>query len=211
MGETAVISEASLAALQRLRQKRPAPARCELCSLPLEDRHTHLLEPKERRILCSCEPCAFLFQDGAGRYRRIPRDAFFLADLTLDDLQWEALSIPINLAFFFFSSAAARAVAYYPSPGGATESLLNLEAWQEIAAAHSRLQQMLPDVEAFLVNRLASPPEYYVVPIDRCYELAGLVRKHWEGFTGGDKVWSEIGGFFAALRQEAIRVEAPHA
>jgi hypothetical protein len=201
------ISDASLMALKRLRRKQSSTEWCELCARALEGRHAHLLDPQARRILCACDPCAFLFQDGAGRYRRVPRDSFFLSDLALDNLQWESLSIPVNLAFFFFSSPAKRVVAYYPSPGGATESLLTLEAWEGIASAHSRVGQMQPDVEALLVNRVASPPDYYIVPIDRCYELSGIVRKHWQGFTGGDDVWREVANFFAALRSEAVTVE----
>jgi hypothetical protein len=207
MTKAANISDASLMALKRLRRKQSSTEWCELCARALEGRHAHLLDPQARRILCACDPCAFLFQDGAGRYRRVPRDSFFLSDLALDNLQWESLSIPVNLAFFFFSSPAKRVVAYYPSPGGATESLLTLEAWEGIAAAHSRIGQMQPDVEALLVNRVASPPDYYIVPIDRCYELSGIVRKHWQGFTGGDDVWREVANFFAALRSEAVTVE----
>jgi hypothetical protein len=206
MGDAAYISESSLAALKRLQQRRPARECCELCARPLGDRHPHLLEPNERRLVCACEPCSFLFQGDTGRYRRIPRDSYHLADLALDDLLWESLSIPINLAFFFFSSAANRVVSYYPSPGGAMESLVNLESWAEVAARHPRLQQLRPDVEAFLAHRLATPHQYYLVPIDRCYELSGIVRKHWQGFTGGDDVWREIAGFFTALQQEAISV-----
>lgn len=204
MGEAAYISESSLAALKKLQQRRPPRECCELCARPLADRHPHLLEPNERRLVCACEPCSFLFQGDTARYRRIPRDSYHLADLALDGLLWESLSIPINLAFFFFSSAAHRVVSYYPSPGGAMESLVNLESWTEIAAGHPRLQQLKPDVEAFLAHRLASPHQYYVVPIDRCYELSGIVRKHWQGFTGGDAVWREIAGFFTELQQEAI-------
>jgi hypothetical protein len=201
------ISDASLMALKRLRRKQSSTEWCELCARALEGRHAHLLDPQVRRILCACDPCAFLFQDGAGRYRRVPRDSFFLSDLALDNLQWESLSIPVNLAFFFFSSPAKRVVAYYPSPGGATESLLTLEAWEGIASAHSRIGQMQPDVEALLVNRVVSPPDYYIVPIDRCYELSGIVRRHWQGFTGGDEVWREVANFFATLRSEAVTVE----
>jgi hypothetical protein len=204
MGEPAWISHSSLATLKRLRERRPAAERCELCALPLEGRHAHLFEPNERRLVCSCDACAILFQDGPGRYRRVPRDAFVLEEFEFADLQWESLSIPINLAFLFYNSASRRPVAFYPSPGGATESLLDLATWEQIAAAHTRLHQMLPDIEAFLVNRLATPPEYYVVPIDLCYELAGIVRRHWRGFTGGDEVWREIGAFFVTLRAEAI-------
>jgi hypothetical protein len=207
MTKAANISDASLMSLKRLRRKQSSTEWCELCARALEGRHAHLLDPQARRILCACDPCAFLFQDGAGRYRRVPRDSFFLSDLALDNLQWESLSIPVNLAFFFFSSPAKRVVAYYPSPGGATESLLTFEAWEGIAAAHSRIGQMQPDVEALLVNRVASPPDYYIVPIDRCYELSGIVRKHWQGFTGGDDVWREVANFFAALRSEAVTVE----
>jgi hypothetical protein len=207
MPQTENISEASLMALKRLRLKRSSTEWCELCARALEGRHTHLLDSQARRILCACDPCAFLFQDGAGRYRRIPRDSYLLPHIAVENLQWESLSIPVNLAFFFFSSPANRLVAYYPSPGGATESLLTLETWEGIVAAHPRIGQMQPDVEALLVNRVASPPGYYIVPIDRCYELSGIVRKHWQGFTGGDDVWREVANFFAALRSDAVSVE----
>ena len=211
MTPSSPISGDALSALQRLRQRRPAEERCELCALPLPERHAHLLEPKERRVLCSCDPCAFLFQDGNGRYRRIPRESYFLASFVLGDLQWEALAIPINLAFFFHSSPAGRVVAFYPSLAGATESLLDLQSWNRIAEAYPRLRQMQPDVEALLVNRLATPPEHYIVPVDRCYELTGIVRRHWSGFTGGDDVWREIARFFVTLREEAIVEGVPRA
>ena len=211
MPDTIAISENAISALKRLQQRRPARERCELCALPLAERHAHLLQLEERRVVCSCDACALLFQEDSGRYRRIPRDTLFLADFTLDELQWEALSIPINLAFFVFSSAAGRVVAYYPSVGGAIESSLSLEAWQEISAGNNRLSTLRPDVEALLVNRLANPPEYYLAPIDRCYALAGIVRKHWSGFTGGDEVWNNIGEFFAVLRNESITVGAQRA
>jgi hypothetical protein len=211
MEQPAWIAESAVAKLKQLRDRQPVAEHCELCVLPLESHHAHLLEPKERRILCSCDPCAFLFQDGAGRYRRIPRDSFLLSAFELPELLWESLSVPISLAFFFYSSTTRRVVGFYPSPGGATESLLELSAWDEIAGVHPRLRNMSPDVEAFLVNRLATPPEYFVVPIDRAYELSGLVRKHWRGFTGGDAVWREIQGFFATLRSQAIEIGANRA
>jgi hypothetical protein len=55
-------------------------------------------------------------------------------------------------------------------------------------------------VEALLVNRTREAREYYVAPIDRCYRLAGLVRRHWSGFSGGDEVWQQIDGFFEEMR-----------
>jgi hypothetical protein len=61
---------------------------------------------------------------------------------------------------------------------------------------------MESDVEALLVNRIGTAREYFITPIDMCYELVGLIRMHWRGFTGGEKVWQEIDGFFAALREK---------
>ena len=64
---------------------------------------------------------------------------------------------------------------------------------------------MLPRL---LVNRVGmargcTPAEYYLVPIDECYKLVGLIRTHWRGLSGGTEVWREIGAFFAALKQRA--------
>jgi hypothetical protein len=41
------------------------------------------------------------------------------------------------------------------------------------------------------------------VPIDRCYELVGRMRRHWRGFDGGDEVRAQIEVFFAGLGSEA--------
>lgn len=121
----------------------------------------------------------------------------------MTDAEWESLRIPIGLAFFVQSSAAGRVTALYPGPAGPTESLLGLEAWSGIAARNAAVQAMEPDVEALLVNRVGNARDHYVAPIDRCYELAGLIRVHWHGLSGGDEVWREIDGFFARLREDA--------
>ena len=113
--------------------------------------------------------------------------------------------MPINMAFFFESSPQQRVVALYPSPAGATESLLSLDAWDEIAAEnHRAARRWKPDVEALLVNRLGhsrgfSDPEYYLVPIDECFKLVGLIRTHWRGLSGGTEVWQQMAQFFADL------------
>jgi hypothetical protein len=41
------------------------------------------------------------------------------------------------------------------------------------------------------------------VPIDRCYELVGVIRTRWKGFGGGPDAWTEIDRFFDDLRREA--------
>jgi hypothetical protein len=63
---------------------------------------------------------------------------------------------------------------------------------------------MEPDTVPCSSIAWASEREHYVVPLDRCYELVGLIRLHWRGLSGGEDAWRAIGQFFAAL-QEAGR------
>ena len=62
------------------------------------------------------------------------------------------------------------------------------------------LAQLEPDVEALLVNRARGAREHWLVPIDDCYGLVGLIRTRWRGLTGGKEVWEEIGRFFDGAR-----------
>jgi hypothetical protein len=154
--------------------------------------------------VCTCDPCALRFQDVVGgRFKLIPRDVWDLAQFSLSDVEWENLALPINLAFFFFSTPEKKMKALYPSPAGATESLLPLAAWNSLAERHPRLRTMQPDVEALLVNRVGTKREYYVVPVDVCFELVGLIRMHWRGLSGGDVVWQQVETFFARLSANA--------
>jgi hypothetical protein len=199
----------ALRSFQQQRSARRQAELCELCAAVLGGHHAHLVEVAARRILCACDACSVLFEEqGAARYRRIPGEAEGLPGLTLDDAEWESLSIPIGLAFFFFSSAAGRMVALYPSPAGATESLLPLHEWQQIAARSPRLQQLQPDVEALLVNRLHRPAVFCIAPIDRCYELTGILRTTWRGISGGDDVWRAVDAFFERLLEQPHSGEA---
>ena len=202
---------APLAALKGFVRRRPTLERCELCGNGLPSQHPHLLGPDRRQLLCACEPCAILFVEGrTSGYKRVPRRITQLTRFELSDRQWEALMIPIDLAFFLYSSAAGQMVAVYPSPAGPTESLLHLDAWDDIARDHPRLRALEPDVEALLVNRVrprSGEPKhaYFVVPIDECYKLVGLIRKSWRGFSGGTAVWEDIAQFFADLESRANR------
>ncbi len=191
----------SLATLQSfVRKPREQTHACELCATPIAPAHQHLLELEKRMVTCACDPCAILFGGNARqRYRRIPRDTRRLRDFIMDDQEWESLLIPINLAFFVYNSAAQRVIAQYPNPGGAMESSLDLEYWNAIVDRNPVLQRFEPDVEALLVNRLATPPKYYRAPIDQCFHLVGLIRTHWRGLSGGHEVWQEIDRFFAEL------------
>ncbi|QNI30158.1 hypothetical protein H7849_13230 [Alloacidobacterium dinghuense] len=193
---------------QFARVRRPME-RCELCSLPLAHEHPHLIELSSRQIVCACDACATLFDSMTeGRYRRAARCAKLLTDFEMTDAQWNSLLIPINMAFFFRSSIENRMVPLYPSPAGAVESLLSLEAWNEIVERNAILSHLRSDIEALLVNRIGhaqdlSSAEYYIAPIDDCYRLVGLIRANWKGLSGGAEVWMEIGRFFADLKSRA--------
>jgi hypothetical protein len=195
------VGRSPLANLRQFVRKPSEPAEaCELCSLPLPPVHQHLLELEKRQVTCACEACAILFGGNVRqRYRRIPRDIECLSDFVMDDQEWDSLLIPINLAFFVYSSKAVRMVAQYPSPGGAMESSLDLAYWNVIVERNPVLRKFEPDVEALLVNRISTPPRYYRAPIDHCFRLVGIIRKHWRGLSGGTEVWSEIDKFFRKL------------
>jgi hypothetical protein len=196
--------------IERLRARRPAARsdedheRCDLCSAVLGERHDHLIDPHVRDLRCACQACASLFaQTGpieGRRWKRVRYRADRLDAFHLGDDSWAALGIPIELAFFFRSSRDERVVAMYPSPAGATESLLSLDAWTRVEDENPVLRDLEPDVEALLVRRGRGGREHYRVSIDACYALVGRIRAHWRGLGGGTEVWAQIGAFFDELR-----------
>ena len=122
---------------------------------------------------------------------------------------WEALQIPVGLAFFFHNSDMDKTVAFYPGPAGATESELDLEAWSTISGADTRLSMLADDVEALLVRvpdrdhadpELNAAAECYLVPIDACYEFVGRLRMLWRGFDGGHEVRAFVDEFFDRIK-----------
>jgi hypothetical protein len=184
--------------------------RCELCGDAIPPEHRHLLDLRNRELMCACRACKILFDSGAaggGHYRLVPDRRLHFPGFVLDDVAWAELRIPVDMAFFFHSSAEGRVVAYYPSPAGPTESLLELDAWQQIARANPPLLDLEADVEALLVNRSRGARQYFLVPIEDCYALVGLIRTRWRGLTGGSEVWEEIERFFGSLESRSEKVE----
>jgi hypothetical protein len=179
---------------------------CELCNAPIPSTHRHMLELSSRELMCSCRPCSLLFdRDGAsnGRYKLIPERRLILDDFTINDPIWEGLHVPVDMAFFFHSGAAERVLAYYPGPMGPTESQLQLSSWQELEQANPILAELEQDVEALLVNRIGGARRHWLVPLDECYALVGLIRTRWRGLSGGNEVWREIDTFFEDLDRRA--------
>ncbi len=200
MGET---QQHSFTALRNLIRPRDPRERCELCGAGLSSEHQHLMDPAPRKLVCACDACALLFLAGPEtRLKRVPRRVRLLKNFKITDAEWDALLIPIGMAFFFESSVEGRVLALYPSPAGATESLLPLDAWNDIAHNNPEIAGMQRDVEALLVNRLdPASAKYFLAPIDKCYELVGLIRTHWRGLSGGTEVWKEIRRFFDELSE----------
>lgn len=183
----------------------PAPEageRCDMCAAPVPPGHRHIVDLNDRRMLCACRACALLFDStaaGGGHLRLLPTRRRRLDGFVLDDARWNRLRIPVDMAFFFRNTAAERVSAFYPSPAGPTESLLELDAWSELEADNPVLAELQPDVEALLISRARNMREHWLVPIDDCYELVGVIRSRWRGFGGGEEVWTEIDRFFNDL------------
>jgi hypothetical protein len=183
-----------------------APEKCEMCATPVPAEHGHVANLEQATLLCACRACYLLFtqeQAGRGRYRAVPDR--YLADPSspLSAAEWDELEIPVGLAFFLHSSLRGEVAGFYPSPAGATECRLDLQAWHRLATAHPILAAAAPDVEAILISRTDSGVDCFLVPIDGCYELAGRMRLHWRGFDGGSEARASIAEFLGTVRSRA--------
>lgn len=199
--------------LERLARRGPrsrAGERCEMCAVPIEDEHGHVVDIQARGMLCVCRPCYLLFTpEGAGHdhFRAVPDRIVALGD-AIGPQSWDRLEVPVSVAFFFHNSVLGHVVGLYPGPGGATESELPLEAWDDLLAAAPALRDMEPDVEALLVRGDGTTgTEAYLVPIDRCYDLTGRLRAVWQGIEGGNAVRDTLDTVFAELGRGAQPAE----
>jgi hypothetical protein len=179
---------------------------CERCGEPLPESHNHSVDVASRRLACSCRACWLLSAAHEGAYRAVPDRYLAGPALRLTSAQWDALQVPVDIAFFMFNSIIGRTIAFYPSPAGATESALSLSAWREVEDENPWVRGATPDVEALLVRKNRDDAGYqcFVVPIDACYDLVGRIRLHWNGFDGGERVRTEIDHFFADVVARSV-------
>jgi hypothetical protein len=196
----------ALGVLARIRSQRPAAPpyeRCDMCAAPVGAEHQHVVSLSSRALLCTCRPCYLLFTspDAHLAYRSVPDR--YLAFRDLPAPVWEELELPVGTAFLFLNSTLGRVVAFYPGPAGATESELGLAAWDRVVAAAPALATLRPDVEALLVHVEEQRVEAFLVPVDRCYELVGTLRRLWRGFDGGSEVREQLVAFFDGVRARA--------
>lgn len=203
-----------LARLLRDRPARPQGEQCEMCGELIGDTHVHVADLTNRSIMCCCRACGMLFTDSGaarGRYRTVPDRWLHDPDQALTAEDWERFQIPVRLVFFFYNSTLERIVALYPGPGGATESELALDAWDELLSPSPLGRALSADVEALLVDRgtdrqdgaIAEQPSCYLVPIDTCYELVGRLRMCWVGFDGGAEARTEFARFMDMVRERS--------
>ena len=212
-------SEKTAALISRLRRLAATPPRppgaaqekCDFCGALIPAEHRHFADLTQMRFLCACELCA-VRQAECGEFKPLPQRQLRLEGFHLPDELWRRFQIPVEMAFFTFSSLRQRVLAFYPAPTGATESELRLDAWAELVASNPVLRQLTPDLEALLINRTAlrteredggAAPACYLVPIDTCYRLVGLIRTSWHGISGGQEVFETIRDFFAALKERS--------
>lgn len=197
---------AAAAAAEAQESGEDAEERCELCNALVAPEHRHVVDISSRALMCACQACSILFDSrgaGGGHYRLVPDRRLLIGNFQMDDLAWQDLRIPVEMAFFFHSTPAGRVTAFYPGPMGATESQLELESWRDLERQNPILAGLEPDVEALLVNRARGARQHWLVPIDECYALVGVIRTRWKGLSGGQEVWEELEGFFEQLGRRA--------
>ena len=183
-----------------------AEEKCEFCAAGIPAGHGHVADLEQSSLMCACRACYLLFTHGQaarGRYRSVPDRYLVDPARPMTAAEWDALEIPVGLAFFLHSSAAGQVTGFYPSPAGATECRLDLAAWDRLAVGHPLLAAMAPDVEAALICRTEGTVEHFLVPIDTCYELAGRMRLYWRGFDGGEQARQSIAEFLDRVRSLA--------
>lgn len=177
-------------------RSREEGERCGLCGSDIADRHAHVLDEERQELLCACRACALLFERDAaaqGAYRLVPRRRMRLTGVAPAEL-----GVPVGLAFFVIRPDGTVS-AHYPSPLGATRFTVDPQVWERVVAECDVLQTMRPSVEALLINTARGADERWLVPIDDCYRLVAVVRSHWQGLSGGTRVWEEVAEFFARL------------
>ena len=140
---------------------RAAPGRreerCELCGEPIPPEHRHLLDLDDARAAVRLPGVLAAVRPPGGRRRALPARPRppRCASTTSSSTTPRGRSCASRSTWRSSSTARAeqRVVAFYPSPMGPTESLLELDAWEALEAANPVLAELEPDVEALLVNR----------------------------------------------------------
>lgn len=189
--------------LRRLIRFDTAENACAFCQSSTAAHYRHLLDVPSRKILCACQQCASHVEPLEENFKLIPTTARRLSDFQMTDYQWDGLSLPINLAFFYRDNLSGEMAVVYPQPDGLVKDTLSNAQWAVLEEENPALAEMQADIEALLVNRVGFARDYFIAPVDQCHELADRLLLRWRQGPDGEQAWGEIHEFFTALRKEA--------
>ncbi|MGH7073394.1 MAG: DUF5947 family protein [Stellaceae bacterium] len=187
----------------------PPPERCELCRASLPATHAHLLELNSGELRCACSQCLKAFDGDNPEFRAVAPRKEKLGSLHLSDAEWDAFQIPIDLAFLVRGERGLRAL--YPGPAGIVQSAGAAPGWNDLVSINDVLRDLKPEVEALAIDRVRGRRDAYLLSIDHCYALTGVIRSQWHGLSGGPAVWDAIGAYFTDANAVPSRGTAGHA
>ena len=196
--------------LRRFAKARAPVERCDLCGLEIGPDHDHLIDPAERRLVCACGACAVLFSAQAGtKFKRVPQDV--TRTRRADDQRLRSGRRSGCRSIWRSSTTARRRDGWWPAtpvrrarrspcwssrPGRKSSASI-----PSSPACSPTSRRCWSTACAAARTRTAC----FLVPIDQCFRLVGIIRMQWKGFTGGTAVWEEIDGFFAELARWRAR------
>ena len=146
---------------------------------------------RRRELLCACRACSLLFDRdaaGGGHYRLVPDRR-----LRLDRLRAgrRRLGASCGSRSTWRSSSATPprggCVAFYPSPMGPTESLLELSTWDELERANPVLRRSSRTSRRCWSTARAARGGSGSCRSTTATRSSGVIRTRWRGFTGGTR------------------------
>ena len=182
---------------------RSTAQQCEMCAAPLAGVQRHLLDLAHHTFLSICTACAQAFGPrgvNAGLYRLIPTRHLALLDFQATDDLWTG---PVKGICLLRNSETGSVLAVYLDSPGVRESVFDRDRWQTLRTANPLLESLEPDVETLLLQRIGPAPSAYIVPIDTCVRLIGLLEDHRRKQVGKQEIWRAVGAFFVDLQASA--------
>ena len=145
---------------------------CRFCSSALDSPPNPLFEVATQRVLFACNPCASRFEKrSGGPFKLIPRSTRQIEDFRMPEVPWQTYDLPGNVTFVFYCTAAAKLLSVCKVAAGTVDLTVPREVWKAIIEANPVLEEMRPDVEGLLIIHTGDSREYFIAPIDVCYNL----------------------------------------
>ncbi len=135
------------------RRSRTAPGRagvepeerCEFCAVDIGERHGHVADLQDHRLLCVCRPCYLLFGprgSGGGRYRGVGEDVRRVDDLRVDRRPVGRAEDPRRPRLLLPPDRPADGLlTFYPGPAAPPSPLLDLSAWSRPGRGQPRARR----------------------------------------------------------------------